>query len=137
VLEMRVAGRDATVSVAQSLAIERVFPPIFAASIERLLSQPEVQDVLESAGEITLRFTPPSQGSEWLVEARGGEGLLAFAPGQEFEDGNYGASGTSLSVARDRRLRPGRTLRPRPWTPMLPEEAGHRRPAPPRADRTA
>ena len=81
-------GRDATVSVAQSRAIERVFPPIFAASIDRLLSHSAVRDELEGTGEITLRFIPPSQGSEWLLEARSGDALLAFAPGPEFDDGN-------------------------------------------------
>ena len=84
--------RDATISGDASLAIEQVFPPTFAASIERVLSQPEVREEIESAGDITLRLTPPSQGSEWLVEARGGEGLLAFAPGPGFEDGSEGAS---------------------------------------------
>jgi hypothetical protein len=81
-------GRDATVSVAQAHAIERVFPPIFVASVDRLVSQPEVQDELNANGEITLRFIPPSQGSDWLIEARSGEALLVFAPGPEFDDGD-------------------------------------------------
>jgi hypothetical protein len=84
--------RDATVSVAQSHAIERVFPPLFADSIDRLLSQPEVLDEMKATGEITLRFTPPSQGPDWLLEARGDDGLLIFAPGPEFDDGNGGGS---------------------------------------------
>ena len=81
-------GRDATVSAAQSLAIERVFPPIFASSIDRLLSEHAVHDEMEASGEVTLRFIPPSQGPDWLLEARSGDALLAFAPGPEFDDGN-------------------------------------------------
>lgn len=61
--------------------IDRVFPPIFASSIEHLLAQPEVKEVVDDR-EIALRLTPPSHsGSTWLVEARDGEDLLAFVPG--------------------------------------------------------
>lgn len=47
---------------------------------------------MNTTGTITLRFTPPSQGSDWLLEALGDGGLLAFAPGPEFDDGNGGGS---------------------------------------------
>jgi hypothetical protein len=84
--------RDATLSLAQSRAIDRVFPAMFAASIDRLLSHAEVSDEMKATGTITLRFTPPSQGADWLLEALGDDGLLAFAPGPEFDDGNDGGS---------------------------------------------
>jgi hypothetical protein len=47
---------------------------------------------LKATGEITLRFIPPSQGSDWLIEARSGDALLVFAPGPEFDDGHDGGS---------------------------------------------
>jgi hypothetical protein len=95
---MRIAG-DATVSVAESPAIERMFPPILAAAIERLLSQSEVIELMERTREITLRFTPSSQGPAWLLEARDGDRLLAFAATESEEENRVMSSRESSIVA--------------------------------------
>ena len=90
--------RNATVSVPTIEAMARLFPSIVFASIDALIAVPEVRQVVESR-EITLRFTPPSdQETRWLLEARDGDELIAFAPGPKLDD-TYLATAEEIEAA--------------------------------------